>query len=306
MAEIFSENPATLLIIDDDPLTTELVIGVFPAPTNVLTALNGENGLAIATNQQPDIIILNHVVQDADGHELCSLLKSMPETSHIPVIFLGDTKQIAVREEELKALRNGAIDFVLKPLESGILEARINNQLVQKMNLDHLKAISAFDALTEVPNRRRFDEYLTQEWKRAARNKYPISILMIDIDHFKSYNDTYGHQKGDECLKTVANETKMHLRRPSDMLARYGGEEFSVILPDTPSYSAFLVANRIRDGIENLNIEHSGTTSIGHLTISIGVATLIPDESLSISNLIEIADINLYRSKDEGRNRVTG
>ena len=166
--------------------------------------------------------------------------------------------------------------------------------------------MSSIDALTEVANRRRFDEYLHLEWRRAIRSKYPISLLMIDIDYFKSYNDTYGHQKGDECLKAVASEIKQHLMRPSDLVARYGGEEFSVILPETPSYSAFSLAKRIWSGVGNLNIEHTGAARVGHLTISTGAATTIPDENQSISQFIEISDKNLYKSKSEGRNRITG
>ena len=180
------------------------------------------------------------------------------------------------------------------------------NHLFQKRDRDQLKLMSSIDALTEVANRRRFDEFLLLEWRRAIRSKYPISLLMIDIDYFKSYNDTYGHQKGDECLKAVASEIKQHLRRPSDMVARYGGEEFSVILPETPSYSASSLAKRIWSGVGSLNIEHTGSARVGHLTISIGGATTIPDENQSISQFIEISDKNLYKSKSEGRNRVTG
>ena len=166
--------------------------------------------------------------------------------------------------------------------------------------------MSVVDALTTVPNRRRFDEYLDQEWRRAMRNKYSISLLMIDIDHFKPYNDTYGHQMGDKCLRSVATEIQQHLRRPSDLVARYGGEEFSVILPDTPSASALSLAERIWSGIQGLKIEHAGSNNSGHLTVSIGAATTVPDAKQSVSRLIEAADKNLYSSKRDGGNRITG
>jgi diguanylate cyclase (GGDEF)-like protein len=227
----------------------------------------------------------------------------MPETENIPIIILSNSNQV---EDELAALDKGAIDFVTKPVEAAILKARVANHLFQKRDRDQLKLMSSIDALTEVANRRRFDEYLHLEWRRAIRSKYPISLLMIDIDYFKSYNDTYGHQKGDECLRAVASEIEQHLRRPSDMVARYGGEEFSVILPETPSYSASSLAKRIWSGVGNLNIEHTGSARVGHLTISIGAATTIPDENQSISQFIENSDKNLYKSKSEGRNRITG
>ena len=294
---------ATILVIDDDRIALDLIMLTFNATATVLTALNSENGLEIAVNEQPDLILLDTLIQDVDGHEICSQLKSMPETENIPIIILSNSNQV---EDELAALDKGAIDFVTKPVEAPILKARVANHLFQKRDRDQLKLMSSIDALTEVANRRRFDEYLHLEWRRAIRSKYPISLLMIDIDYFKSYNDTYGHQKGDECLKAVAGEIKHHLRRPSDMVARYGGEEFSVILPETPSYSASSLAKRIWSGVGNLNIEHTGSARVGHLTISVGAATTIPDENQSISQFIEISDKNLYKSKSEGRNRITG
>lgn len=303
MTDDQSPKQATILVIDDDRIALDLIMLTFNATATVLTALNSENGLEIAVNEQPDLILLDTLIQDVDGHEICSQLKSMPETENIPIIILSNSNQV---EDELAALDKGAIDFVTKPVEALILKARVANHLFQKRDRDQLKLMSSIDALTEVANRRRFDEYLHLEWRRAIRSKYPISLLMIDIDYFKSYNDTYGHQKGDECLKAVASEIKQHLMRPSDLVARYGGEEFSVILPETPSYSAFSLAKRIWSGVGNLNIEHTGSARVGHLTISIGAATTIPDENQSISQFIEISDKNLYKSKSEGRNRITG
>ncbi len=294
---------ATILVIDDDRIALDLIMLTFNATATVLTALNSENGLEIAVNEQPDLILLDTLIQDVNGHEICSQLKSMPETENIPIIILSNSNQV---EDELAALDKGAIDFVTKPVEALILKARVANHLFQKRDRDQLKLMSSIDALTEVANRRRFDEYLHLEWRRAIRSKYPISLLMIDIDYFKSYNDTYGHQKGDECLRAVASEIEQHLRRPSDIVARYGGEEFSVILPETPSYSASSLAKRIWSGVGNLNIEHTGSARVGHLTISIGAATTIPDENQSISQFIENSDKNLYKSKSEGRNRITG
>ena len=303
MIEAQEFKEVTILIIDDDRFTLDLIMNTFNDIATVLTALNSENGLEIAVNEQPDLILLNTLIQEVDGHEICSQLKSMPETGNIPIIILSANNEI---NDELTALEIGAIDFITKPPKPEILKARVANHLFQKRDRDRLKLMSSIDSLTEVANRRRFDECLNLEWRRAARSKNPLSLLMLDIDHFKSYNDTYGHQKGDECLKAVAQEIKRFLRRPSDLVARYGGEEFAVILPETPSYSAFSLAKRIWTGVGNLSIVHAGSASLGYLTVSIGISTTIPNGTLNMSTLIENADKNLYKSKSDGRNRITG
>jgi len=191
---------ATILVIDDDRIALDLIMLTFNATATVLTALNSENGLEIAVNEQPDLILLDTLIQDVDGHEICSQLKSMPETENIPVIILSNSNQI---EDELAALDKGAIDFITKPIEAPILKARVANHLFQKRDRDQLKLMSSIDALTGVANRRRFDEYLHLEWRRAIRSKYPISLLMIDIDYFKTI--TYQSQEsGDHAIKKVA------------------------------------------------------------------------------------------------------
>ena len=302
MIETKEPKETTILTIDHDRVALDLVLDTFSATATVLTALNSENGIEIAIREQPDLILLNNLVQEKDGYEVCSHLKSMPETENIPIIILSPKTEV---EDELAALSIGAIDFIAKPLKPLILKARVENHLFQKRDRDNLKLMSSIDALTGIPNRRRFDECLNLEWRRALRSKCPLTLLMVDIDHFKSYNDTYGHQKGDECLRAVAQEIGRHLRRPSDLVARYGGEEFSVILPETPSYSAVSLATRIWSSIGNLRIFHSGLSSVGYLTVSIGTSTTIPDSKQTMMALVENADKNLYRSKSDGRNRVT-
>lgn len=302
MTKNLETSNSKILIIDGDQTTIDLIANMFKPTTTLLTASNGKDGLAIARKEDPDLILLEIIIPDMDGYKVCSQLKATLETKTIPVIFLSTKNQT---EDELTALGLGAIDFISKPIVPQILEARVKNQLSQKRARDMLELMSAVDALTSIPNRRRFDEYIDQEWRRATRNKYALSLLMIDIDQFKLYNDTYGHQKGDKCLRAVATEIQQHLRRPSDMVARYGGEEFSVILPDTPSDSAFSLAERIWSGIGDLRIEHAGLDNASNLTVSIGAATTIPNEKKSLFEFIEAADQKLYRSKRSGRNRIT-
>ena len=180
---------------------------------------------------------------------------------------------------------------------------RIHNHLLLKKNRDQLANMSMIDGLTGIANRRRFDDYLDQEFRRGARNEYPVSLLMLDIDEFKIYNDSFGHQKGDECLKAVAVEIKGHSRRPSDLVARYGGEEFAVILPDTPLGAAEMLAEKIRAGVEGLGLAHADASAGAFVTLSIGAACT-EDGAAGLADLIEAADKCLYRAKETGRNRV--
>ena len=169
-----------------------------------------------------------------------------------------------------------------------------------------LRRLAVVDGLTGVANRRYFDEVIAEEWSRARRNESSIALIMADVDHFKAYNDTYGHQQGDECLKLVAGTMQSALSRAGDMLARYGGEEFAVILPSTDVAGAFEVAERILNAVSDMRLEHSGSSVADHVTISMGVSALRPDEQSSVQELIETADKNLYTAKAQGRNRVFG
>ncbi len=171
--------------------------------------------------------------------------------------------------------------------------------------VEELKELATKDALTGIANRRFFDEYLEKEWKRAQRDQDPFSIVMIDLDFFKVYNDTYGHQQGDSCLKEVAIAIDDAMKRPADMAARYGGEEFALILPETNSEGALSLAEKLRKSIYDLNLEHKNSTCENRVTVSIGVATLKVDKESGFSNLISKADKALYVAKDSGRNRVS-
>jgi diguanylate cyclase (GGDEF)-like protein len=171
--------------------------------------------------------------------------------------------------------------------------------------VEELKELATKDALTGIANRRFFDEYLEKEWKRAQRDQGPFSIVMIDLDFFKAYNDTYGHQKGDTCLKEVATTIDEAMKRPADMAARYGGEEFALILPETSSEGAVGLAERLRKSIYDLNLEHKNSSCEARVTVSLGVATMKVDKESDFANLIEKADKALYAAKDSGRNRLS-
>jgi diguanylate cyclase (GGDEF)-like protein len=170
---------------------------------------------------------------------------------------------------------------------------------------DSLRGLAYIDSLTGIPNRRRLDEYLWDEFRRAIRSHSPLSVIMVDVDYFKQYNDMYSHSAGDFCLQRVANSIKATLRRPADLVARYGGEEFSIILPDTPVNAAVALAEEIRKHIESLNIPHERSEVAGYITASMGVASILPDSKISDSELLIQADTALYQAKRNGRNRVT-
>jgi diguanylate cyclase (GGDEF)-like protein/PAS domain S-box-containing protein len=167
-----------------------------------------------------------------------------------------------------------------------------------------LARMATVDGLTQIANRRRFDECLQMEWPRLVRERKPLALIMCDIDFFKNYNDYYGHQMGDDCLWAVAHAISETVRRPADIAARYGGEEFGVILPDTPLDGALHVAEAIRCAVTELQIHHPRSTAAAHVTLSLGVAAAVPDQSGSIERLLQAADTALYQAKSEGRNRV--
>jgi len=187
--------------------------------------------------------------------------------------------------------------------EAAKIELEKTNQKLAKANRE-LEKLTFIDGLTGVSNRRHFDQVLDNEWRRALRNQNPLSLIMIDIDHFKRYNDHYGHQEGDECLKKVAKTLSRMAKRPGDLVARYGGEEFAIILSDTISKSALKLAEETKEAVLSLKIPHSTSQVCENVTVSLGLTSLTPDSDLSPQNLIKAADRALYKAKNEGRNQV--
>jgi diguanylate cyclase (GGDEF)-like protein len=303
MDEQNSQTEGKILVIDDDPIIMETIEILFDSEITVLGADNGRDGIAIAAAELPDLILLDVKMPDMDGYETYKQLRLNSEISQIPVLFLTVKNEST---DEATGLELGAIDYISKPIVPQIIKARVKNHLSQKRQRDKLENLSSIDALTGIPNRRRLDEYLETEWRRAIRNKYSLSILMIDIDHFKNFNDTYGHQVGDDCLRNVAAAISQAPRRPSDLVARYGGEEFCIVLPDTDNTSALDIAERARANVEDLAVDHTGLPDQSVVTISVGVATSKPvSGDLGFDEILNIADKNLYHAKRSGRNQVS-
>lgn len=290
----------TILIVDDEPQVIDLVCTVLTGDHDILFALDGQRALDLAIGESPDLILLDVTMPGRDGFEVCRALKQHPDTASIPVIFV--TGRIDP-EDETKGLEIGAVDYVSKPINPAILRARVRNHLELKQIRDHLARLASRDGLTGLYNRRHFDSALQQECDRVGRGFRPLSLLMIDVDHFKRYNDSMGHQAGDDCLRHVAAAIGQPLHRTTDLAARYGGEEFSVILPATGREDARRLAERIRQSVWAANLPHP-ESPFGRVSLSIGVATTPGDGRITPGALIAEADGHLYRAKEHGRNRT--
>jgi diguanylate cyclase (GGDEF)-like protein len=299
-------NPETrkqrILIVDDAPENIKMLAHVLKPNYSVSFAVNGENALKIAASEPPpDLILLDIIMPGIDGYEVCRRLKSDRRTQNIPVIFITSMNEEA---DETKGLELGAVDYITKPFSMAIVRARVKTHLELKIHRDMLEHLSSLDGLTGIPNRRRFDEYFDAEWRIAVRESSLLSLMMIDIDHFKDFNDEYQHLAGDDCLRRVAKNLAASVRRPGDFVARYGGEEFVAVLPRTDAAGASAVGESMRNNIESLNILHSVSPIRNCVTISVGTATLSPSLNISGDMLIKGADDALYQAKKEGRNRV--
>lgn len=292
-----------ILIVDDVAENIDVLISLLKSDYMVSAARNGKKALQMAKKNLPDLILLDIMMPEMDGYEVCRQLKSDEETKNIPIIFITALSEVM---DEAKAFNIGAVDYITKPFNHVTVKARIRTHVNLKIKTDMLEQLVSIDGLTNIYNRRKFDKMLVKEWKRAQRDQMPLSLILIDIDHFKLFNDNYGHANGDECLKKVAACLKNSFIRPGDLVCRYGGEEFAVILPNTDTKGAENVAEVFRNAIEELNIAHEYSKTADHVTISIGVTTMMPDhENNTPIDLIEGADKMLYESKENGRNQVT-
>lgn len=269
-----------------------------------------------------DLILMDIIMPDIDGIEACRLFKRNRRLQDVPIIMISGKTNV---EDLERAFAAGAIDYITKPPNSIELLARVRSALRFKQEMDSRKAreqellevkrqleeansilqhLSFIDGLTGIANRRRFDEMLKNEWNRGMRPGLPLALIIFDIDLFKKYNDSLGHQAGDTCLKQVAQALKETLKRPGDLAVRYGGEEFAAILPNTSLEGAANIAETIRTSVENLKILHHASEVSKYVTVSLGVAARIPNPYSSLEVLIEEADRALYQAKKDGRNRL--
>ena len=292
-----------LLVVDDQPINIQALYRIFAPDHRVLMATSGAKALAVCKDDPPDLVLLDVVMPEMGGHEVCMRLKADEATRDIPVIFVTSHTDAA---EETRGLELGAVDFIAKPVNPAGVRARVKTHLALKAQSDLLRQMVFIDGLTGVANRRCFDERLSSEWRRSMRNASPLALLLLDVDHFKRFNDRYGHQAGDDCLRRVASAVKAHLLRHGDLVARYGGEEFACILPATDFEGAMAVAAGIEKRVRGLQIEHADSDVCNAVTLSIGVALSVPEPGDDADRLIALADGQLYQAKHSGRGRACG
>ncbi|MFN6476726.1 PleD family two-component system response regulator [Nostoc sp. DedQUE07] len=302
------ESQSLVLIVDDEPFIRMILRHFLEREGyQIVEAQNGIEAINLFNQLHPDIVLLDAIMPDMDGFECCTQLELLDCNKHTPVLMITGLED---QESVDRAFAVGAMDFVTKPIHWPVLRQRVKrliqqSQLQQKletMNLE-LQRLVTIDGLTQVANRRRFEEYFSQEWQRLKREQRPLSLILCDVDFFKLYNDTYGHRVGDRCLQKIAQAIKDIIKRPGDLVARYGGEEFAVILPNTDTKGAIHVADQICHAVRALAIPHQNSQVSSHVTISVGFTTEIPQPDSDLEEMIAAADRALYEAKAAGRDR---
>ncbi|MFT6084866.1 MAG: diguanylate cyclase (GGDEF)-like protein [Glaciecola sp.] len=296
------EKYPTILVVDDQRINLQILNNALSDDYHILAAMTGEQAIKVACESLPCLILLDVMLPDISGHDVCRALKRNELTKHIPIIFVTAQSR---PEDELIGLQLGAVDYFRKPLLLPLIKVRVRNQIELVQKTAALEKLAWIDGLTGISNRRLFDKRYFAACRYALRNKRVISLMLIDIDFFKQYNDHYGHGQGDVVLKQVAQALKKGASRPLDFVARYGGEEFVILLTDSCEREGALLAEKVREKIEGLAIPHVKSVVHKSLTISIGVTTSPSDGSKFDSEaFLETADRCLYEAKSMGRNRV--
>ncbi|MCC5606022.1 PleD family two-component system response regulator [Nostoc sp. CHAB 5834] len=302
------ESQSLVLIVDDEPFIRMILRHFLEREGyQIAEAKNGIEAIKVFKELHPDIVLLDAMMPDMDGFECCTQLQSLDSSKYTPVLMVTGLED---QESVDRAFAIGAMDYVTKPIHWAVLRQRVKRLIEQSQLHQELEAVNVelqrlatIDGLTQVANRRRFEEYFNQEWQRMKRDKCPLSLILCDVDFFKLYNDTYGHRIGDRCLQEIAKALKDIIKRPGDLVARYGGEEFAVILPNTDTEGATHVANNICHAVRTLAIPHKNSQVSPHVTISAGFTTEIPEPDSDLEEMISAADRALYQAKAGGRDR---
>ena len=323
LAPDFEKNPPLILVVDDETtIRMTMRLAMSNEGYRVAESNDGQQCLDACQQQAPDIILMDAMMPEMDGFTCCDRLQTLLGEDCPPILMITALDD---RDSVDRAFEVGAMDYVTKPIHWPVLRQRVRRLLqthwamvelrqqvererLLRQQLDEanqeLQRLAALDGLTQIANRRSFDDYLHYQWKLLVRERSPLSLILCDVDFFKRYNDTYGHQGGDDCLKQVAEVIRQAVKRPADLAARYGGEEFAVILPNTEAEGAVKIAEEIRSGLKALGLAHAGSQISEIVTLSLGVASVIPSNDSSWDNLIARADKALYEAKDRGRDRV--
>jgi len=291
----------TVLVVDDEKQNRMLLAELIKDDCRVILAKNGQQAIERAREQHPDLILLDVMMPEMTGYVVIQALKQDDETRRIPVIFISALDSPA---DEERGLDLGAVDYITKPFHPSIVRKRVRNHLQSVHQRNLLENLAMIDSLTEIANRRRYDEALETEWRRATRTGVPLSLMIVDVDHFKAYNDRLGHAQGDDILRRIARTLRVFVRRPGDLVARYGGEEFVMLLPNVEADAALGIANEIRIAVETLQLPHPASPVAPWVTISLGGTTMVPQEGTIDPDFFKQADNTLYAAKEAGRNRA--
>lgn len=299
---LFEENAKyKILVIEDSLLNQHVIQNILQDKYTLARALTAREAFEMLPIFRPHLILLDIILPDADGFKVLETLKGNEENRNIPVIIITGMDS---EENEERGLMLGAVDYIKKPFKHGIVSARVNTQIRIIRQMQTIEQLGMLDGLTGISNRRAFDMHLRFEWNRAIKEDIPLSMIMLDIDHFKEYNDTYGHPQGDIILQSIASILKSETKESSGRVFRYGGEEFSVILPTDSVGGAIHVAERIRNSVETAKVRSLFSDVVTRVTVSAGVASVKPTPDDQMHYLIELADQKLYQAKHDGRNRV--
>ena len=319
-----------LLIVDDDKIVRTILSSMIKEwGYEVMLAANGEEAWELLQKiNEPIILLVDWMMAGLNGVALCKMVKNSEQATNTHVIMLTAKREI---EDVVAGFSAGADDFLSKPVEPRELSSRLSvgrrilkykydleqrnsvlqattkvmEKIMKELNVanEKLRVLSMVDELTGVANRRGMEDYLAREWGYAIRNSEPLTLIMADVDFFKLYNDTYGHQVGDECLRKVASVLNETITRSGDLVARYGGEEFIVVLRNTDVLGGRQVGESLRQRVEDLGIAHATSTIAPYVTVSLGIVTKFPQRGHSYNELIDKADQFLYQAKNSGRNR---
>jgi len=308
------EGNKKVLIVDDEKMNILALAHFLKPHYEIFIASDGASALAEAEKQLPDIILLDILMPDMSGFDVLVKLKDSYATMNIPVIFLTGLDSA---EDEEKGLLLGAVDYITKPFNKSIVKARISTQLKLSSYIRTIEKLCMLDALTGLSNRRGFDMRFEAEWGRAFREKKPLGIIMIDIDDFKKYNDTFGHPQGDVLLQAISDVLNESVNRSSDFTSRWGGEEFLALLPDTDLIGTLKKAEQIRESVTKIQLQlnnivnsesaenaQAGSWTKTFITVSIGACSKIPSEGDNPIDFLNEVDKLLYTAKKNGKNQV--
>lgn len=295
------ENEYRILIVEDGHINQKILKDTLQSNYQIAVAENGKQALKSIVEFKPHLILLDIILPDMNGFALLRKLKESDATRSIAVIIITGLDSDA---DEEKGLVLGAVDYIKKPFNSTIVKARVRTHLQILKQIETIEQQSFMDALTGLPNRRKFNYQIEYEWNRSIRKQTCVSLIMMDLDNFKNYNDTYGHTQGDIMLQQVAEVMKNTLKRSTDFTCRWGGEEFAALFPETSCETAIIMAEKIRQIIANKEVPCINSNTITKMTVSMGVCSATPKKGDSLVSFIEKADQLLYEAKKRGKNQV--